>query len=276
MNDVNPKARAHAELPAGVIEAGAGPGVVCLHANASSSRQWRGLMERLAPSHHVLAADLHDAGAGPRWSEARRIRLLDEAEALAQVLARAGERPAIVGHSYGAAVALIAALADPTGVRALALYEPVLFSLVDADRPPPNAADGIRAAVAEAAAFVDAGDTDRAAERFIDYWMGEGVWRLMAEPRQAPIRTAILKVRQWGDALTHEPTPLAAFRALHVPVLLMMGSKTRSSARAVSELLAGALPSVRCLQFEGLGHMGPVTHPEVVNRAIADFLADPA
>ena len=27
-------------------EAGTGPGVVCLHANASTSGQWRGLMER--------------------------------------------------------------------------------------------------------------------------------------------------------------------------------------------------------------------------------------
>ena len=44
----------------------------------------------------------------------------------------------LVGHSYGAAVALIAALACPERVRALVLYEPTLFSLVDADAPPPN------------------------------------------------------------------------------------------------------------------------------------------
>jgi pimeloyl-ACP methyl ester carboxylesterase len=26
------------------------------------------------------------------------------------------------------------------------------------------------------------------------------------------------------------------------------------------------------VEFEGLGHMGPITHPELVNGAIADFL----
>ena len=29
-------------------EAGAGPGVVCLHSNASNSNQWRSLMDTLA------------------------------------------------------------------------------------------------------------------------------------------------------------------------------------------------------------------------------------
>jgi hypothetical protein len=38
-------------------EAGTGPGVVCIHANASTSGQWRGLMERLAPRYHVFAPD---------------------------------------------------------------------------------------------------------------------------------------------------------------------------------------------------------------------------
>ena len=38
-----------------VREAGQGPAVVCLHSNASSSSQWRALMERLSPVHRVVA-----------------------------------------------------------------------------------------------------------------------------------------------------------------------------------------------------------------------------
>ena len=38
--------------------AGSGAGVICLHANASSSSQWRGLMDALSADHHVLAPDL--------------------------------------------------------------------------------------------------------------------------------------------------------------------------------------------------------------------------
>ena len=43
-----------------VREAGAGAGVVCLHSNASTSNQWRELMERLAPKFHVLAPDSYE------------------------------------------------------------------------------------------------------------------------------------------------------------------------------------------------------------------------
>jgi pimeloyl-ACP methyl ester carboxylesterase len=32
------------------------------------------------------------------------------------------------------------------------------------------------------------------------------------------------------------------------------------------------LPDVRVEQFDGLGHMGPVTHPDLVNAAIEDHL----
>ena len=60
-------------------EAGAGPGVVCLHANASSSSQWRPLMEALAPRFCVLAPDSYGAGRSPAWPTDRPVRLRDGA-----------------------------------------------------------------------------------------------------------------------------------------------------------------------------------------------------
>jgi hypothetical protein len=55
-------------------------------------------------------------------------------------------------------VALMAALANPRRVRALALYEPTLFSQIDAHSPRPNDADGISNVVADAGLCVDAGN----------------------------------------------------------------------------------------------------------------------
>ena len=43
-------------------EAGRGPAVVCIHASASSSAQWRPLMDRLADRYRVLAVDLYGSG----------------------------------------------------------------------------------------------------------------------------------------------------------------------------------------------------------------------
>ena len=253
-------------------EAGTGPGVVCVHANASTSGQWRGLMELLAPRFRVLAPDSYDSGKSPHWPSARVIHLRDEVALIEPVLTSAGSPLTLVGHSYGAAVALIAALANPGRVRAMALYEPTLFALLDAEKPAPNEADGIRNAVVDAGLALDAGNQDAAAERFIDYWMGTGTWKRMPEERKAPIAASVTNVRRWAHALFTEPTPLPAFRALDVPVLYMVGGRSTPSARGVARLLSAALPRVEFVEFENLGHMGPVTHPDPVNAAIKQFL----
>lgn len=254
-------------------EAGAGPGVVCLHSNASSSSQWRGLMELLAPKFRLFAPDSYGAGKSPDFPAGRAITLSDEAALVEPVLAKAGSPLALVGHSYGAAVALVAALANPGRVRALALYEPTFFSLITAEGPPPNDADGILGAVARASAALDAGDRDAAARHFIDYWMGEGAWQHTPEPRKPAIAASVANIRRWSEALTSEPTPLSAFRALDIPTLYMIGKRSTVSAHGVARLLTKALPRVEVLEFEKLGHMGPVTHPEPVNEAIRAFLA---
>src|SRR5262245_23189267 len=212
-------ARSHREQAGNVVSdtepffrrAGAGPGVVCIHANASSSAQWRSLMESLAVSHRVLAPDSYGAGKSPEWHSDREITLRDEASFIEPVFALAGAPFTIVGHSYGAAVALIAALLTPGRVRALALYEPTLFALVDAQQPPPNGADGIRNAVVAASAALDAGDRDRAAEHFIDFWMGRGSWQATPPERRPVIAESMVNVRRWAHALLREPTPARAF-----------------------------------------------------------------
>jgi len=252
-------------------EAGSGPGVVCLHSNASSSSQWRALMDRLAPKFHVLAADSYGAGKSPAWPADRKLTLRDEVALLEPVLARAGEPLTLVGHSYGAAIALVAAIDRPERVRALAIYEPTLFSLLDAEKPPPNEADGIKEAVAGSIAALARGNPGAAAECFIDYWMGAGAFASMPEARRGPIAASMVGIQGWAHALLREPTPLAAFKALEVPVLFMVGKKSPASSRGVARLLIGTLPRVKMVELD-LGHMGPVTHPEIVNEVIADFV----
>jgi len=229
-------------------------------------------MDLLAPRFHVYAPDSYDSGKSPRWPSDRIINLRDEVTLIEPVLRQAGSPLALVGHSYGAAVALIAALANPGRVRAMALYEPTLFALLDAEKPPPNEADGIRNAVAEAGVALDAGNPDAATERFIDYWAGTGTWKQTPAQRRQPIAASVTNVRRWGYALFTEPTPLKAFRSLDIPVLYMVGKRSTPAAHGVTRLLANALPRLELVEFENLGHMGPVTHPDVVNEAIWQFL----
>lgn len=255
-----------------VREAGTGPSVVCLHCNASSSNQWRELLETLAPRFHVLAPDSYGSGKSVEWPSDRVISLQDEAAFIEPVLAAAGEPFFLVGHSYGAAVALKVALANPGRVRGVVLYEPTLFSLLDAESAAPNAADGIRHAVQVAGLALDEGDPAQAARHFIDYWMGPSSWDKTPPARQAPIASSVVNVRRWGHALFTEPTQLDAFRGLDMPIVYMVGKQSTPSAKGVARLLTGVLPCVEVVELEGLGHMGPVTHPQVVNAIISRFL----
>jgi pimeloyl-ACP methyl ester carboxylesterase len=256
-----------------IRSSGAGPSVICLHANASTSAQWRGLMDLLSADHRVFAPDLYGAGHSPDWPSEREIALRDEVDFLRPVFDQAGEPCVLVGHSYGAAVALVAALIWPERVRALAIYEPTLFAVVDALQPRPNGTEGILAAVAASVAALDAGDPHEAARHFIDYWMGAGSFAAMPEPRRQAVAESMRNVRRWAHALITEPTPPDDFAALHLPVLYLLGASSPASVRAVANVLIPRLPEVEVVELAGLGHMAPVTHPDIVNAEMVRFIA---
>lgn len=257
-----------------VREAGTGPTVICMHANASHSGQWGALMKLLADRFHVLAVDSWGAGKSPEWPSDRVITLADEVELLAPVIARATSPTSIVAHSYSGAVALKAALLHPRRFSALALYEPTLFAPVN--RATPDAVSGIREAVRTAGRHLDSGDTNAAARTFIDFWMGPGSWDRVPEERKPLMASSVRNVRRWAHALFTDPVTLPELAALDIPVLLLTGGRSPRSSLSVSELLSRTVPGVEAENLPHLGHMGPVTHPEIVNARLERFLLEAA
>lgn len=253
-------------------EAGRGAAVVCIHSSASSSAQWRPLMDHLAGRFRTLAVDLYGSGKSPMWPAVRPLSLADEVALLEPVLAAAGDRFHLVGHSYGGAVALEAARAEPDRVESLVLFEPVLFSALIAEDPTQPAAREIAAVRDDTVSALERGDPHASGARFVDYWMGAGTWASMPEPRREALAAAMGAVSAEWDAVFREPTPLSAFAALQVPVLSITGSESPASSRAVARLLAQTLPRVTAVQIEGVGHMGPVTHPDRVNALIERYV----
>lgn len=246
--------------------------MVCLHANASTAGQWRPLMERLAPSFRVLAADTLGAGRSREWPKDRLVTLHDEAEFLEPIFEKAGEPFSLVGHSYGAAIALIAAMDRPERLSCLVLYEPTLFSLLVQESPMQEAFLEVAAVAEDASAHVESGDLGRAGHRFIDYWMGAGSWAAIPDNRRDALAASMRNVAGWAHALIHDPTPLSSFRTLDVPVLCLLGESAPISSRGVVRLLSTALPRVELVEMGGLGHMAPLTHPHLVNPLIEEFL----
>ena len=229
-------------------------------------------MDHLAGRYRVLAADLYGCGGSPEWPGQRPLSLVDEVALIEPTLAAARDRFHLVGHSYGGAVALRAALAAPHRIESLVLFEPVLFSVLLADDPRQPGAREIVGVRNDSVAAIDGGRPDLAAARFIDYWMGGGAWRSMPEARRARVAAAMRSVPAEWDAILTDPTPLSAFATLDMPILLITGSESPTSSKAVARLLTKNLPLVTVVEIEGVGHMGPVTHADQVNALIAGHL----
>jgi pimeloyl-ACP methyl ester carboxylesterase len=257
-------------------EQGRGESVVCLHSNASTSAQWRQFSELLADRFCVRAVDGYGAGRSPDWPPSVDATLDAEVDFLCTALQGADDRFHLVGHSYGAAVALQMAVRCPERVRSIVVYEPTLFHLVAGNDPATSPAAGIWQAAGDAAAMVQHGHNACAAERFVDFWMTPGSWREMPAKRQDMVAHAVRHVGRWRDATfaTSAPAaaPATAFAALQLPVLLMWGDRSPESAQSVARLLGAILPQVTLAPHTGLGHMGPITDAERVNGRIASFL----
>lgn len=102
--------------------AGGKPPVLCLHGLASNARWWDLVGLRLAPDHEVVAPDLRGHGRSDRPEAGYGF---EEVTVDLQALLDALELPpaVVVGHSWGASVALALAAAEPVRVVGCVLVD---------------------------------------------------------------------------------------------------------------------------------------------------------
>ena len=250
---------------------GEGETVVLVHSSVSGNRQWLALIDALKDRYRVVAPNLFGYGETPSWSGKSPQTLVDQA---GLVLALCGEAEGpvhLVGHSFGGAVALKAATLLGSRVGKLVLFEPTLFYLL--------ARHGRTEAFFEAKELADhvrrfgaVGDWSTAASRFADYWLGDGAWEAMPERRQAAFMTALPAAVSEFDAGLGESATAELCMSLPARTMVMHDTGTRRTVREIVELLEEACPHWTFRQLTGTGHMAPLTHPDLVNPVIREFL----
>jgi pimeloyl-ACP methyl ester carboxylesterase len=253
-----------------VEDSGSGVPVVALHSSGLSSRQWRRLASALVDRGlRAVVPDLVGHGKSPPWPESTPFSFDVDVDLVVALLESLEGPVHLVGHSYGAFVALLAARAVPSRVRSLALYEPVACGLLD----PVEDADAAQELESVGSPWDESPEgRERWLQSFVEYWSGAGAWAALREDARAEFRRTAWVVHQAVVALAHDTTPASAYRIVSAPALLMTGAESTLAAHAVLRRLGEALPDARAVTVPGAGHMGPLTHADVVNAAILAWL----
>ncbi|TVS05202.1 MAG: alpha/beta hydrolase [Rhodobacteraceae bacterium] len=245
-----------------------GPPALMLHCMLGRARDWQRLLAGLRTPLAARSFDLPGHGRSDSWDGE------EDLHALCTGLARerCGPVDVVIGHSFGATLALRLALEVGSALRALVLIEPVLFA----------AACGTPEAAAQAphdAALADAfarEDYHAAARGFLAQWSDGPPFDALPPEQQARIAARMEMVRATAPVLNEDSAGLlrpGGLERLELPVLLLRGSGSPAVTGAINRALAARLPWSDTAIVQGAGHMAPITHPRETAALIDPFLA---
>jgi pimeloyl-ACP methyl ester carboxylesterase len=242
-----------------------------LHCSLAHGGIWANLAAHL-PDVTVIAPDLPGHGALPLWDG--RSDLHGDSTRLAIGLAQEAAGVDLIGHSFGATVALRMALERPDLVRSLVLIEPVLFAAARALGDASFA--GFVSRHAAFACALAEGRKAEAAQIFLAQW-GDGTpWDDLSPRQQRYVTDRIEQVASLDPVLVGDAAGMLGYmrlEALGMPVLLLHGDQSPAIIAAIIRALADRLPQARVQEISGAAHMAPVTHADQVAAAIQSFLA---
>ncbi len=252
---------------------GRGEPVVLVHGSFDDHHSWSGVLPQLSSFHDVITYDRrgHSASTAPRGQG----NIAQDADDLLSIVDNVIGGPAhLVGNSYGASVAMMAAVQRRDAVRSVAVHEPPLFGLLV--RNPVAKVLGAETAVwmGHAAELIRAGDPAGGARIFAEkVGFGNGSWNglFTSEQRATMISNAHTWLDQYNDPDRHavDITTLAWAR---FPVTLFVGERTHELYKLVSEELADRLPFLRTVRIHGAGHGPHLTHPSDLAAALLGHL----
>lgn len=250
--------------------------VLLFHSSLSTAGQWKALTKSLLANtgtHYVcVAVDATSYGQAPQRDQLDSFQLFDEVQRAASALQHAGlslENVAsihLVGHSFGAAIALRFAAEYPQTIKTLSVFEPVAFHLLDKSDSGYQEVEGVETDVFKTEGKI-------AAIRFYEYWNGAGNFSKL--PTKVQERFARLMPIVTSDfySLMHCDKTLNDYQHFTFPKLLMFGEQTRHSAKQVVKALQKTWPDLTTVSVSG-GHMSPVVTPEDVNPHILAFITE--
>lgn len=242
-------------------ELGAGESVVLVHGTTGSRAGWALVAPSLATDFRVIAYDRR--GCGDSGDSADHSLQRDVAD-LASIVDWLGASVHLVGHSYGARVAMLAAQHN-ANVATLVLYEPPL----ELDAVPPGTWEAIDEATL-------AQDWDQVVERFyplIGITQDEiAVLRMFPSEWDAALDGAQTVSRE-VRALRSAPVDIDALRRVAAPTLMIRGGETTSPIFLDALDAVAAALDADIEVIDGQRHLAAAGAPDALAAAVHAFIS---
>lgn len=249
---------------------GQGPrAALMIHCSLAHSGSWGRMARGLSGLLTMTAFDMPGHGRSDRWDGRDEIQ-----KATAEIAADFLDAPTdIIGHSFGATVALRLAVMRPDLVRSLTLIEPVFFAVALRDRPEIEPA--FDAAQGDFVPAMERGDALSAAREFTRLW-GDGTpWEDMPATVRQSLADQMYLIVASKEALHDDAGGMLEPGVLETvahPVLLVEGSKSPDIIHTIGDGLSSRLPNATRTMIMAAAHMAPMTHADQVASEVLRFL----
>jgi pimeloyl-ACP methyl ester carboxylesterase len=252
------------------VESGSGEPVIFIPGSYSTSAAWRAMQKLLPPRWHFVSTSLCGYGLTAETRSLDDCAIAHEVRVVAQVVARASGPVHLVGHSFGATVALAVAMSGAVDVASLALFEANPMTLLRGG-PHQPLFDLAWDVGQRFEAAVRAGERDAPAQ-IIDFWGGPGAFAALPPAVQDYCRsTAHVNVLDWHSDFSFEVSR-ADCEALQMPVLVVRGGLANGPMVALTDSLAECLPSAVPAVVDGASHFLVSTHARDCAQLLEGFL----
>ncbi|MFO7287908.1 MAG: alpha/beta hydrolase [Gammaproteobacteria bacterium] len=255
------------------VEQGTGTPVVLVHGAPSDHRMWLRHCEWLAAhGFRAIAFTQRYFGTDPWNPDWPPFGTRLHANDLGDLLAALEEPPHVIAWSYGAHVALAAAVERPRLMRSLFVYEPGFPTWVSDPEQLREFSEDAERMFGPAAAAVQRSDNEAAARALIDASGGsDGYFDSQPEDRRRiQLDNARVMPKLFSQSSPVEIT-CEQLRALEVPTAITWGARTRALFRVVSAAAAACVRGQHASEVANATHMWPEEDPEGFCRLAVRF-----
>lgn len=260
--------------------------MVFVHGSASDYRSWGKQHEFFSKEFHTIVYSRRYHFPNTKISVDQDYSMACHVNDLESLILNIARPPAhVIGHSYGAFIALLLAIKNPLIIKSLALTEPPLITMYVSKEPSPSELlrllprrpglaleilkFGIRG-VGPATKAIKRKEMDKAFDIFGKATLGAKTFYDLSESRLKIARQNFIEAELTGSGFP--PLENSKIRDIRIPTLLLTGENSPRLFRGLISGLQELLPNAQRNTVSGASHIVHEDNPSEYNKVVRSFL----